>query len=558
LKHRLQVPIFLLLLNVALLAQLSPGDLHQSHAHLEGLQNCTKCHAAGAQISLQNCLSCHNLLSERIQNGKGLHARPEFENCVQCHSDHHGRDFKMIYWKDGQENFDHSLTGYRLEGKHSEIKCRDCHKPANIPDPKPLLAQKKKLSRTFLGLDQSCLSCHTDEHRGQLSKDCLTCHTFKDWKPAEKFNHDKAKFKLTGSHKTVKCESCHPSVRLAEAADSPMFTKFVGIKFANCFDCHNDPHNGRLGKSCQKCHSTAGWEKILESANFNHDLTRFPLRGLHRNVACESCHKPEKSRRGLAFANCTDCHADFHKGQFAKRAGGIACENCHTVEGFSPAKFTIADHAKSDFPLEGAHRAVPCIACHAGDVGGKRSSRRSMLRINRFTFKSTACADCHKDPHFWEVEKFTATKGCQACHKVDSWRNIKFDHLQTGFALNGKHVAVQCITCHQPVALRSGAKKIGFKNLKQDCQSCHEDVHNGQFALVVGNQLGGVTTCADCHSETNWEPSKFDHNRDARFKLDGAHARLRCEACHSVVEENGKQFRHFKPMKFDCADCHGS
>jgi hypothetical protein len=181
-----------------------------------------------------------------------------------------------------------------------------------------------------------------------------------------------------------------------------------------------------------------------------------------------------------------------------------------------------------------------------------------MLRINRFTFKSTACADCHKDPHFWEVEKFTATKGCQACHKVDSWRNIKFDHLQTGFALNGKHVAVQCITCHQPVALRSGAKKIGFKNLKQDCQSCHEDVHNGQFALVVGNQLGGVTTCADCHSETNWEPSKFDHNRDARFKLDGAHARLRCEACHSVVEENGKQFRRFKPMKFDCADCHGS
>ncbi len=556
--HRLQVPIFLLLLNVALLAQLSPGDLHQSHAHLEGLQNCTKCHAAGAQISLQNCLSCHKLLSDRIQNGKGLHARPEFENCVQCHSDHHGRNFEMIYWKDGQENFDHSLTGYRLEGKHSEIKCRDCHKPANIPDPKPLLAQKKELSRTFLGLDQSCLSCHTDEHRGQLSKDCLTCHTFKDWKPAEKFNHDNAKFKLTGSHKTVKCESCHPAVRAAEAADSPMFTKFVGIKFANCFDCHNDPHNGRLGKSCQKCHSTAGWENILENANFNHDLTRFPLRGLHRNVACESCHKPGKSRRGLAFANCTDCHADFHKGQFAKRAGGIACENCHTVEGFSPAKFTIADHAESDFPLEGAHRAVPCIACHAGDVGGKGSSRRSMLRINRFTFKSTACADCHKDPHFGEVEKFTAANGCEACHKVDSWRNIKFDHSQTGFALNGKHAAVQCIACHQPVALRSGDKKIGFKNLKQDCQSCHEDVHNGQFAVVVGTQLGGVTNCANCHSETNWEPSKFDHNRDARFKLDGAHASLRCEACHIVVQENGKQFRRFKPMKFDCADCHGS
>ncbi len=95
-----------------LYAQLSPGDLSQVHADLEGLLNCTKCHEIGEKVLPQNCLSCHIILNDRIKAGIGLHADSGFGDCADCHSEHHGRKYKLIYWDDGQENFEHKETGF--------------------------------------------------------------------------------------------------------------------------------------------------------------------------------------------------------------------------------------------------------------------------------------------------------------------------------------------------------------------------------------------------------------------------------------------------------------
>ena len=50
--------------------------------------------------------------------GQGYHAASciRKQDCINCHSDHHGRNFEMIRFD--QETFDHDLTGYILEGKH--------------------------------------------------------------------------------------------------------------------------------------------------------------------------------------------------------------------------------------------------------------------------------------------------------------------------------------------------------------------------------------------------------------------------------------------------------
>ncbi len=134
--------------------QISPGDLAEPHAHLEGMSNCTKCHILGEKVSNEKCLECHDLLNSRVSQGKGYHASEEVKGkeCTVCHSDHHGRKFEMIRFD--KDKFDHTLTGYRLEGKHAETACKDCHKPDNIQNPE---ARKKKY--TYLGLDQACLSC---------------------------------------------------------------------------------------------------------------------------------------------------------------------------------------------------------------------------------------------------------------------------------------------------------------------------------------------------------------------------------------------------------------
>lgn len=121
-----------------------------------------------------------------------------------------------------------------------------------------LIEKKKNLNRTMLGLSQECLSCHTGEHRAQLGADCLKCHAMNGWKPANKFDHARANYRLTGKHRQVECLKCHPQVTDHKFADDPSFSNYKSIKFAACTDCHRDEHNNQFGQKCESCHSTTG------------------------------------------------------------------------------------------------------------------------------------------------------------------------------------------------------------------------------------------------------------------------------------------------------------
>src|SRR6201993_1581399 len=65
------------------------------------------------------------------------------------------------------------------------------------------------------------------------------------------------------------------------------------------------PH-GKLEVACQNCHTAAAWKPIRAIPEFDHNKTRYPLRGMHRSVACVQCHTK------LVFTNlgmrCSDCH----------------------------------------------------------------------------------------------------------------------------------------------------------------------------------------------------------------------------------------------------------
>lgn len=547
-------------LSTSLWAQLSPGELHKSHAFLEGVTNCTKCHSSGKKITSQKCLACHTILKERIEAGKGLHANPEYKNCVDCHSEHHGRNFKLIYWEKGQENFDHTLTGYPLEGGHTKLKCNQCHKPEFQVIKSVLLEKKKDLNKTLLGLDKACLNCHIDEHRSQLSQDCLSCHVMEAWKPQEKFDHDKTDFPLTGKHIDVSCIKCHPQLRDNKYPNDKTYLKYAGLKFAQCSSCHEDAHKGQLGKNCKSCHQTKGW-KVIETASFDHSRTRFPLKGKHNDVKCESCHKPGLPRRGLKFAHCSDCHEDFHKGQFRDRASRGDCKECHTERGFKPSTFTLAKHQKSSYPLKGAHLAVPCIACHGVEKGNKRRrGRGSKIQMNRFVFENTRCNGCHEDIHRGEVKKYIQEGGCEFCHVVDTWHKVIFDHSKTDFPLKGKHRDVQCTSCHTTITTSRSVSYIQFQNMATDCQNCHKDIHRGQFRTTVNvkGKQKQLTDCSRCHSEENWKPEKFDHNRDSKFSLEGAHEKVPCQDCHKKEAAGGESFTRFKPLSSECKSCHGA
>ncbi len=192
-----------------------------------------------------------------------------------------------------------------VAGKHSELRCRDCHAPfRKIPSescskagchPAGKTGKKpavRQLHTALKGLD--CLACHTDHlgpegritrpfdhksvpgveicidcHRApgdgihiRGASDCRACHEIKAWKPST-YNHDDYLY-LDKNHNVI-CSKCH---------DRNVYTKY------NCMNCHEHASRGIIREhekerirefgDCLRCHSVYfngrryGTEKVRE------------------------------------------------------------------------------------------------------------------------------------------------------------------------------------------------------------------------------------------------------------------------------------------------------
>jgi hypothetical protein len=47
---------------------------------------------------------------------------PNGKDCVRCHLQHNGENFKLIHREPSEEKFDHRLTGYKLEGNSIPVE----------------------------------------------------------------------------------------------------------------------------------------------------------------------------------------------------------------------------------------------------------------------------------------------------------------------------------------------------------------------------------------------------------------------------------------------------
>ncbi|HEY3619276.1 MAG TPA: cytochrome c3 family protein, partial [Candidatus Sulfotelmatobacter sp.] len=270
----------------------------------------------------------------------------------------------------------------------------------------------------------------------------------------------------------------------------------------------HSPH-GSLNVPCQNCHTTAGWRPIRAVPEFDHNQTRYPLRGMHRAVSCTQCHvKPVFLNVGQ---RCQDCHADIHRRQL-----GANCEGCHTVRGWQVSVQQIQQHINR-FPLVGAHAAVDCDACHKGAA------------TSQFQAMSTACFSCHaadfqaaRSPNH-VIATFPTT--CENCHGTDNWLNAKFDHGSIGFPLTGGHAMPprQCADCH----VNNNYNLSGTA-----CVTCHlKDYQATTNPDHVG--AGFSQTCNLCHNTASWANGSFNHSLTA-FPLSGMHTvpPRQCTDCH--------------------------
>ena len=407
-----------------------------------------------------------------------------------------------------------------------------------------------------------CQTCHTEiaqeiaQDRGLHAKfpnktDCAKCHSEHNgedfplihWQPSLKgFDHDQTGYPLQGKHAGIECSSCHTASHVS-ASIRPvikmldMNRTFMGLS-QNCVTCHNDVHHGQLGQNCLQCHNFTDWKT---ARNFDHSKTRYPLTGLHTQVACERCHTPAKSGgearfTGIPFAKCSDCHADPHHGTFAQ-----SCDSCHTTAGWRkiPSNESF-DHSKTKYPLLGLHAKVDCLACHRGGDFKKE-------------IPFARCTDCHTvDPHSGQFAARSDKGQCSACHTVDGWKPSLFDvkaHAAISYPLDGKHASVACDKCHIPAGAAT-RYKISFAK----CTDCHKDEHGGQFAGAPYNDQ-----CEPCHTVRGFQPSTFTIalHQKTRYPLAGAHLAVTCSECH--VSPSGEGTAKYAPYHFNdltCTGCH--
>lgn len=503
------IPVVLLSQDVGLLV--SPGTLSKVHAQWSGIKNCSQCHTAGKKTDPVKCLDCHKDLAARIAAGTGYH-RSKKEKCAACHPEHNGEDFQLIHWD--IKNFDHSETGYPLTGLHRKVSdCDRCHTPARrLPG--------KKL-KSYLLKDTRCAACHQDVHKGQLGTTCDKCHGLETPFRQIVFNHDKSSFPLQGAHRKVDCTRCHKE------------KKWKGLVFSNCGDCHRDPHRPPFKQRCAGCHDEKA--NSWRVSTFDHNRTRYPLRGKHRTLSCKKCHPPGQKNWKIPFSNCSNCHKkDPHQGQFDRD-----CKTCHVVEGF---KKILYNHDTGRYPLTGKHRTVSCSKCHYARGTGKTVVYKPL---------KTGCADCHQDIHLHQFDK-----RCEVCHTTAGFKRefLEFDHQRDStYPLQGKHRTAACEKCHVKKTQRFPAKMgeaVIYRPISNRCTTCHQDYHQGQLA---GN-------CQKCHGFDSFKPAPgFDH-RKTRFSLQMFHETVECRKCHPLVRLTGpggsKETIKYKPVGTSCLTCH--
>ncbi|GAA4759665.1 cytochrome c3 family protein [Novosphingobium ginsenosidimutans] len=320
---------------------------------------CAGCHGAGNanRNPSRGCYACHA--------SNDSHKGANGTDCASCHTP---RGWRQI-------SFDHDrMTSFSLKGAHRTASCQACHKqPPKVAKP-----------------PATCFGCHAadDIHKGSNGQDCARCHQVTAWKAVD-FNHNTmTAFPLAGKHAEAKCEACH--------ARPAREVKLSG----QCSACHakQDPHAGKLGGDCGRCHTAAAW---TGSVKFDHDLTRFPLLGKHAALACTACHA-DKSYAAKGNT-CAACHADKHH---AGTLGTPAqCQNCHSTSDWTAWRF---DHDRqTGFALTGKHKGLVCSACHA--------------RPGNPAQQGTQCIDCHRrhDPH-----RGGFGEDCERCHTTSGFSEI--------------------------------------------------------------------------------------------------------------------------------------
>lgn len=338
-------------------------------------------------------------------------------------------------------DFDHTATGFLLNGVHATTACETCHvggvfqgTPRNCDGchalGKRVVATPK--STSHIVTDAPCETCHFNtytfqgarfNHGTAIPGQCATCHNNRQ-ATGRPSSHS------VGLKATDSCDRCHRSY-----AFLPASWNHVGVVPHSCANvgCHvaganqyykpanhqTAPYLGRNTYYCDECHNYVTWLP----GTFMHDRPS-------PSGVCMGCHDgitiaPGKSATHITTtADCNSCHfntvswlgASMHTGNIA----GI-CGTCHNG---TTAKGTANDPNGLHIPLT-AGGNPNCDLCHI-----------STTTFTAFTMNHagiTTCNTCHASTSPYVVntkrtigshQGSTVGQDCSNCHhRFTGWND---------------------------------------------------------------------------------------------------------------------------------------
>jgi hypothetical protein len=185
-----------------------------------------------------------------------------------------------------------------------------------------------------------------------------------------------------------------------------------------------------------------------------------------------------------------------------------------------------------------------CQSCHA-PIQEQIQGRRGLHgRLDAAV--AERCADCHAEHHGASF----AIVNDKSFRNAGAPSTKGFKHDLVGFLMDGRHLEVGCVDCHQHAndkVLAEGTTR--YLGLAQDCASCHEDPHEGRMQVA----------CAACHGQTTWK-DLHSLGHEKFLPLVGGHENLDCRTCHAQKDPHSLESMGIKeplPQR-DCAACHAS
>jgi hypothetical protein len=165
---------------------------------------------------------------------------------------------------------------------------------------------------------------------------------------------------------------------------------------------------------------------------------------------------------------------------------------------------------------------------------------------------------------------------------------IPFDHLSTGFELDGIHRDLPCEACHLNAVFKGTPRNCGVCHVEgstfnatpktpthvsstNNCVACHDtfafrpyihfdhtevmgscvSCHNGTIAQGEGPTHPATSQACDaCHTVLSWNPPKTVDHTQIPLAVAGF-----CIICHNGVQAAGKPTGHIA-TNLECGDCH--